>query len=139
MSGVEGVRDWAPYMHWSKVHPIPTFGLTRSDLHHCQLEDLPGAREALALSGPNDEGYAPLVEAIAEHYGVAPDRVCTAAGASGANFLAIAAMVRPGEELLCETPGYDPLVDAGELVGARVGRFERVFEDGWRLDPERVA
>ena len=83
-------RDWAPYMHWSKVHPIPGFGLTRSDLHHCDLGDLPGAREALALSGPNDEGYAPLVEAIAEHYGVGADRVCTAAGASGANFLTIA-------------------------------------------------
>ena len=132
-------RDWAPYMHWSKVHPIPTYGLTRSDLQHCDLGDLPGAREALALSGPNDEGYAPLVEAIAEHHNVGSDRVCTAAGASGANFLAIAALVRAGEELLVETPGYDPLVGAGELLGARVRRFQRTFEDGWRLDAERVA
>jgi aspartate/methionine/tyrosine aminotransferase len=126
-------------MRWAKVHPTPRFGLTRSDLHHCELGDLPGAREALALTGPNDDGYAPLVEAIAEHHGVGSDRVCTAAGASGANFLAIAALVRPGEGLLVETPGYDPLVGAGELLGAEVGRFERVFEDRWKLDPERVA
>ena len=132
-------RDWAPYMRWAKTHPIPRFGLTRSDLHHCELGDLPGAREALALTGPNDDGYPPLVEAIAEHHGVGSDRVCTAAGASGANFLAIAALVSSGEELLVETPGYDPHVGAGELLGARVRRFERVFEDGWRLDPERIA
>ena len=139
MTGRDRIRDWAPYMHWSKTHPIPRYGLTRSDLHHCDLGDLPGAREALALSGPNDEGYAPLVEAIAEHYGVGSDRVCTAAGASGANFLAIAALVRPGEELLVETPGYDPHVGAGELLGARVGRFRRAFDHAWKLDPERVA
>ena len=139
MSGSEGIRDWAPYMHWAKVHPLQRFELTRSDLHHCDLGDLPGAREALALSGPNDEGYAPLVDAIAEHYGVEADRVCTAAGASGANFLAIAAFVRPGDGLLVETPGYDPQVGAGELLGAEISRFERVFDDGWKLDPERVA
>ena len=49
-----------------------------------RVDDLPGARDALDLRAPNDNGYAPLVEAIARHYGVAPDRVATANGCSGA-------------------------------------------------------
>jgi hypothetical protein len=139
VSEIEAVRDWTPYMHWAKVHPKQKLELTKSDLLHCDIADLPGAREALALSGPNDEGYRPLIDAIAQHYGVEADRVCTAAGASGANFLAIAALVRPGDGLLVETPGYDPQAGAGELMGADVRCFERIFDDGWRLDSERVA
>ena len=125
-------------MHWAKIHPRARLPLTGSNLHPCDIEDLPGAREAVELSGPNDEGYPPLVEAIAEHYGTAADNVCTAPGASGANFLAIAALVRAGDEMLVEVPGYDPIVGVGELIGARVTRFERVFEDGWALDVDRV-
>jgi len=126
-------------MHWAKVHDKATHDLTGSNLLPCQLEDLPGAKDVLELWGPNDEGYAPLIEAIAGYYDTSADRVCTAGGCSGANFLAIAALVRHRDEILVERPGYDPHVGAALLLGATVRRFERVFEDGYALDPERVA
>ncbi len=130
--------DWAPYMHWSKVHPDARFELSGSNLLPCTVDDLPGARDCLELSGPNDEGYEPLTRAIALHYGVEDARVCTAAGASGANFLAIAALVRAGEEVLVERPGYDPHAGAARLIGASVRRFDRSFEDAFRIDAARV-
>ena len=131
--------DWAPYMRWSKLHERATHDLTGSNLHPLGLDELPGAREALALHGPNDEGYAPLLEAIADRYGVSTDRVCTATGTSGANVLAMAALVRPGDPVLIERPAYDPLLGAARLLGADIRRFERRFEDAYRLDPDHIG
>lgn len=131
--------EWAPYMHFSKLHEPATHDLTGSNLHPVDLAELPGAVEALELHGPNDEGYAPLIEAIAARYGVSTDRVCTATGTSGANFLAMAALLRPGDAVLIEHPAYDPLLGAARLLGARIRRFERRFEDGWLPDPDRIG
>jgi aspartate/methionine/tyrosine aminotransferase len=128
----------APYMQWAKQHARPRVNLAGSNLLPCELADLPGAREAIALHGDNDNGYRPLVEAIASTYGVAPDRVVTAQGTSGANFLVFAALVTAGDDVLVERPGYDPLMGPPALLGARVVRFDRRFEDGYRLDPDAV-
>lgn len=132
------LRFRAPYMEWAKTRPAATFDLAGSNILPCSIGDIPGASDALALSGKNDEGYAPLVEAIASRYGVKPEQVTTAQGASGANFLACAALLEPRDEVLVETPGYDPLLGAPRLVGALVNRFERDFADGFALDPDRI-
>lgn len=132
------MKSLAPYMRWAKTRPEPEFDLAGSNLLGCTLADLPGARDALELNGLNPDGYPPLVEAIAEHYGVGSDRVATGPGASGANFLAMAALVRPGDEVLVERPAYDPLLGALRLFGARIKRFDRVFADGYDIDPDRV-
>ena len=128
----------APYMKWAKQHPRSRFNLAGSNLLACDLSDLPGAREALELHGDNDNGFRPLIEAIAATYGVAPDMVVTAQGTSGANFLVFAALVKAGDDVLVERPGYDPLMGPPLLLGARVTRFDRRFEDGYRLDPAAV-
>jgi aspartate/methionine/tyrosine aminotransferase len=125
-------------MQWAKQHARPRLNLAGSNLLACDLADLPGAREALELNGDNDDGHRPLVEAIARQYGVTPGMVATAQGASGANFLVFAALVRPGDDVLVERPGYDPLMGPPMLLGARVTRFDRRFEDGYRLDPDAV-
>jgi aspartate/methionine/tyrosine aminotransferase len=125
-------------MEWAKTRPSPRFDLAGSNILPCSLEDLPGAREAIALDGRNDSGYAPLVESIAARYGITTAHVTTAQGASGANFLVAAALVEPGDDVLVERPGYDPLLGASRLLGARVVRFDRDFPGGFGLDPERV-
>lgn len=127
------------YMEWAKSRPRPDIDLAGSNLLACTLDDLPGAREALDLAGESPEGYVPLVDRIAARYGVSPENVATAVGCSGANFLALAALVEAGDEVLVESPGYDPLAAAAAMLGANVLSFERRFEDGWRLDAERIA
>ena len=122
----------APYMAWAKSRPVPRFDLAGSNVLACTLDDLEGARERLDLSGRNDEGYEPLLHAIAGQYGVRPEQVTTAQGTSGANFQVCAALLEAGDDVLVERPGYDP------LLGARVVRFDRVHEDGYSLDPDRV-
>ncbi|HUR20256.1 MAG TPA: pyridoxal phosphate-dependent aminotransferase [Vicinamibacterales bacterium] len=124
----------APYMVWAKTRKAAEIDLAGSNLLPCTLEDLPGAAEALQLAASNDNGFAPLVEAIAAHKHVTPDRIMTAGGCSGVNFLAIAALVGAGDEVLIEQPGYDPLVGACQLMGATVRRFARPFDRAFRID-----
>ncbi len=129
----------AAYLYWAKQRPHPALDLARSDVPALSLDELPGARAALELTGRNDTGYQPLVDAIASRYGVRENQVAAASGASGANFLACAALIRPGDEVLIETPVYDPLLAVPLLLGATVARFERRLEDGFRLDLDRIA
>jgi aspartate/methionine/tyrosine aminotransferase len=128
----------ADYLLWAKRRPHPAVDLGRSDVVACTLADLPGAREALELTGRNDEGWEPLVGRVAARYGVRPDQVATATGTSGANFLVCAALLRPGDDVLVERPAYDPLLAVPVMLGASLVRFERRFEDGFRLDLDRV-
>jgi len=133
------LRFHAPYMEWAKTRPPARFDLAGSNIQACRIDDIPGVRDAIAFDGNNENGYEPLIEAIASRYGVETTQVTTAQGASGANFLACAALVEPGDDVLVETPGYDPLLGAPRLLGARVNQFVRDFNEGFALDADRVA
>jgi aspartate/methionine/tyrosine aminotransferase len=128
----------APYLYWAKTRPAAAFDLAGSNLLACTLDDLPGAREAVDLTAPDRDGYPPLVGAIAAHYGVATERVVTASGCSAANFLAIGALVGPGDTVLMEGPWYDQITGACRLLGATVETFERRFDEGYRIDVEAL-
>ena len=131
-------ESWAPYMTWAKHHASARYDLTGSNLLPCTLDELPGAGAALELYGRNDDGWPPLVEAIAERFGVSRDRVTTAPGASGANFVALTAPARPGDTVLVEWPGYDPHAGAARLLGAEVRTFSRGWSERFALLPEQV-
>lgn len=125
----------APYLLWAKSRRPAPIDLAGSNLLHCAMDDVPGAREALELTAPNDNGYPPVVEAIGAHYAVSTNRIVTATGCSGANFIAAAALLSAGDEVLIERPTYDPLIGACRLMGATVRRFERRADNGFSIDP----
>ena len=72
------MRFHAPYMEWAKKRPSATYDLAGSNVLACTIDDLAGARDALTLSGNSDNGYTPLVAAIADRYGVQPEQIATA-------------------------------------------------------------
>lgn len=129
----------APYMEWAKARPRPAVDLAGSNLLACSLEDLPGAADALEIEGESPEGWGALVEAIATAHGVNRARIATAGGCSGANFLTLAALLEGDDEVLIESPYYDPIPAAARMLGGRIGYFPRRFEDGFDLDPEALA
>lgn len=132
------ITSSAPYMRWAKTRPHVTYDLASSGLDPVTTAELLGeaaARDAFSISGPNDEGLIPLREAIAARYGVPADHVSIAGGTSGANFQAFLALVGPGDDVLIEQPGYDPLIGAARACGANVVRFERSWTKGFALDP----
>ena len=120
------------YMRWAKDHAAARYNLANSGILGVEgLELQPGD---VLVNGPNRDGYPPLMEAIAAKYGVTPEMVVPSEGTSGANFLAFAALLKPGDEVLVEQPTYEPLLAALSFVGAKVRRFARRFEDGYHLD-----
>ncbi|MCA1612887.1 MAG: pyridoxal phosphate-dependent aminotransferase [Acidobacteria bacterium] len=128
------------YMHWAKTtHARARFNLANSGMRHYPLARLPVSLADLELSGPSFYGYAPLQEAIARKCGVAAECVVAANGTSMANHLAMAALVRPGDEVLIEHPAYELLVSTALYLGAQVRRFARKFGDGFRLDPSEIG
>lgn len=128
------------YMHWAKKHAAARCNLVTSGLVSVKWSELGLDPASLEISGDNPYGYPPLIERIAVRYGERPDNVCLAqGGASLANFLVMAAVVHRGDHVLIERPCYEPLYRAAEFVGAELDWFERRFEDGYRIDPGRVA
>ena len=128
-----------PYIEWAKLESTARWNLATSGLPHLSAEDIGGWPEATALTGANGYGYLPLLERIAAHHAVRPSQVVTATGCSMANFLALAALLSPGDEVLIERPTYDPLLLAASHLGARIVRFDRPAEDGFRIDEAAVA
>jgi aspartate/methionine/tyrosine aminotransferase len=126
------------YLHWAKTHPPARYDLTSSGVPYLPLRELPVTLDDLEISGTGAYGYAPLQAAVAARYGVPETSVAAAMGTSMANYLALAAVVRPGDEVLVEHPTYEPLIAAARSLGAEVRHFARRAEDGFRLDPAEV-
>src|SRR5437868_2514048 len=126
------------YMHWAKFKPPVRFALTGSEVPHFRMDSLPFSIADLDLDGASHPRYAPLRSAIAQRYGVTPDHVVAADGTSMANFVAMAALISPGDEVLIEHPTYEPLLGAASFLGADIKRFERKPADAFRLDPAIV-
>ena len=126
------------YMHWAKTQAQMPYNLASSGIGHYPLERLRAPLSDLELSGASTYGYEPLQQAIAAKCGVTPDSVVAANGTSMANFLAMAALVSPGDEVLVEQPTYELIISAALYLGAEVKRFPRPRESQFRLDPAEV-
>ena len=127
------------YLLWAKTSSSAPFDLTSSGLPYYPLRDLPVTLGELELSGTGAYGYDPLQRAIADRYGVPEECIVPAFGTSMANHLAMAALLEPGDEALVESPTYEPLLAVAGYLHARVKRFVRRREDGFRIDPAEVA
>ncbi len=128
-----------PYIEWAKLRSAARWNLATSGLPHLPVEDIGGWPDPVGLSGPNAYGYAPLLERIAAHHGVRPAQVVTATGCSMANYLALAALVAPGDDVVIERPTYEPLLLAASHLGARITRVDRRAAHGFAIDPDAVA
>lgn len=126
------------YMYWARTCAHARFNLANSGVSGHPLAELPVKIEDLEINGPSTYGYEPLQKAIAAKCGVSTENVVATNGASMGNFLALAATVEPGDEVLIEHPTYELLVSAAQYLGAEVKRFPRRYEEGFRLDPREV-
>ncbi|MBX3229727.1 MAG: pyridoxal phosphate-dependent aminotransferase [Labilithrix sp.] len=127
------------YIDWAmKLYGKVPYDLASSGVPAASFQDL-------GVDAPNIDdmtAYQRFPAAIARHVDVPVADVVPALGTSHAIFLAYAALLSAGDagdEVLVETPGYEPLTRAAEGLGARVRTFERRAEDGFRVVPERVA
>jgi len=113
------------YLQWVKTRKPAQFNLAASGVLPYPLIQLGARIEDIEINGPGLYGFEPLQEAIASHCGVPTEWVVSASGTSMANFIAMAVLIHPGDEVLIEFPVYEPLLAAARYLGAEIKRFPR--------------
>ena len=136
MTAPREVRS-SSYMYWAKTSSTAKYNLATSGLGNLKLRDLRVSLDDLEITD-GGYGYQPLIQAIGDRHRVAAESIVTAAGTTFANHLAMAALIKPGDEVLFEYPTYEPMLTAARYLGAKVKRFSRTFENGFRILPEEL-
>jgi aspartate/methionine/tyrosine aminotransferase len=126
------------YIEWAKRCAAAKFNLAASGVKGLPLSELPVRLEELELSAPGNYGYKPLVKRLAQRYGVATENVVGAIGTSMANYLAMSAVLEPGDEVVIEDPAYDPMVEVGHYLGAVVKRIPRRPENQFQIEVDEL-
>jgi aspartate/methionine/tyrosine aminotransferase len=125
------------YLEWARRF----YGRVRFDLATSGAPTVPmsalGLPPADLLDDPS--GWVALPGAIARYNDVPTDESLAALGTTHALWLAYASLTSPGDEVLVESPGYEPVSRIAEGMGLSVRTFERPAAERFPLDPERVA
>jgi aspartate/methionine/tyrosine aminotransferase len=121
------------YLAWAKLHSNARYNLASSGMLDYPLAELPVSIKDLEIGGTGPYGYKPLIERLAAKAGVPEEYVVSTLGTSMANYIALTALIHRDDEVLVERPTYDPLLTILDHIGARVSRFERRAEKGFRL------
>ncbi len=126
------------YLAWAKLHSTARYNLATSGIMNLPLSALNVSIEDLEINGPGVYGYAPLQERLARKCDVATECIVAANGTSMANYLAMAAVITPGDDVLIERPAYGPVVEVASWLGANILRFDRLPENGFQIDPDEM-
>ena len=127
------------YLAWVKTRKPGRYNLAGSGILPYTIGELEPRIEDIKLSGPGLYGYPPLQAAIAAHCDVREHCVVASSGTSMGNFLALAALVQPGDEVVVEEPVYDPLLAAVQFFRGSIKRLRRDPEANFQLpSPEDV-
>ncbi|MBV0930687.1 aminotransferase [Lentilactobacillus sp. IMAU92037] len=130
-----GVEEWL-----NKWEKSATYDISQSTISSMTMA------EALALDGNGGASFYDLLDSQKMNYGwiegspdfkaevsklykhVDPDNVLQTNGATGANHLALYALVEPGDHVISEYPSYQQLYDIPKSLGAEVD-FWHIRED----------
>jgi aspartate/methionine/tyrosine aminotransferase len=126
------------YMEWAKLHPRAKINLSRSGRTDRSLADLRVDLTALEVNGVSPYGQPALLAALGRRYNVPEASILTTGGASQAIFMVCAALLEAGDRVLVERPAYEPLLAVPRLLGAEILRLERRYEEGYRIDFDRL-
>lgn len=84
-------------------------------------------------------GIPALLDALAKKHRVSKDRIMVTPGGRFAVFSAIAALVRPGEEIITIEPAWPAYKECADFVGARTNVLRTTMEKGWTPDVSELA
>jgi aspartate/methionine/tyrosine aminotransferase len=114
--------------------------LAESSVADAALADLGGDLGGLVLQYGDHLGLPALRELVAaDGVGLAPDHVLVTPGAVAALFIVHTTLLEAGSHAIVARPNYATNVETPRAVGADVEYLDLAFEDGWVVDPERIA
>ncbi|GKQ42461.1 aminotransferase [Companilactobacillus sp. RD055328] len=133
-----GVEEWLNV--WEKS---ATYDIAQSTISSMTMDEI------LNLDGNQGEEFYKLLNSQKMNYGwiegspefktevaklyknIDPDNVLQTNGATGANHLALYALVNPGDHVIAEYPSYQQLYDIPKSLGADVDFWQIHEEDNW--------
>lgn len=138
-----GVEAWL-----NKWEKSATYDISQSTIASLSMHDL------LNLDGNNGEEFYEMLDKQQMNYGwiegspefkeevaklyhhVDPENILQTNGATGANILALYALINPGDHVIAEYPSYQQLYDIPKSLGADVDYWHIHEEDDWypRID-----
>ena len=105
--------------------PLRELGVELDDLVLMYGDHLgrPGLRAAIVADSPT----------------LGPDDVLVTPGAAAALFIVHTTLLGAGDELVVARPNYATNLETPRALGAAVRHLDLRYEDGWAVDPERLA
>lgn len=114
--------------------------LAESSVADASLGDLVTDLEGLVLQYGDHLGLPELRATIAADVpGADPDDVMVTPGAVAALFILHTSLLGPGDHIVVARPNYATNVETPRAIGADVSYLDLAFEDGWAVDPARIA
>jgi aspartate/methionine/tyrosine aminotransferase len=114
--------------------------LAESSVTDAALADLGVDLGGLVLQYGDHLGLPELRAAIAaDGAGLDPDDVLVTPGAVTALFLVHTTLLEAGSHVIVARPNYATNVETPRAIGADVSFLELAYEDGWSVDPDRIA
>jgi aspartate/methionine/tyrosine aminotransferase len=127
------------YLEWARTHMgRVNYDLAKSNIKGLTKEDLGLSLADVHLSTPTDDGVVELRELLSKKYALPRSQILVTSGATQAIFLACSAAVAQGDQVLLESPNYEPLYRALQQRGAEIKMLERRFERGWQIEMEEL-
>jgi aspartate/methionine/tyrosine aminotransferase len=119
------------------------FNLAESSVADTPLRDLDVSLDDLVLMYGDHLGRPGLRAAIAATgtggAGLTADDVLVTPGAAAALFIISTTLLRPGDHLIVARPNYATNLETPRAIGADISYLDLRFEDGWAVDPDRIA
>lgn len=114
--------------------------LTESSMPDFRFSDLGLKLDDLILAYVDHRGHAGLRELLSLDTAsrVRPEEVLITSGAAQALFIISTTLLNAGDELLVVRPNYATNIETPRAIGAELRFLDLRFEDGFRLDPERI-
>ncbi len=125
-------------LHWFEETADGYLHLSHSEMLGFRFSEFGKELPDLDLGEAYPRGSPKLRALIGALHRTWPESVLVCNGASEANFLVHAALLRPGDEAVAELPLYPPLADGPRGLGATVVRVPRLPKEGWRLDHDAL-
>jgi len=114
------------------------FNLSESSVRDRKLSELGLEFGDLVLAYGAHRGAPGLRAQIARLSGVDDAHVLTTAGAAGALFIIATTLLEKGDHMVVVRPNYATNIETPRAIGCAIDYVDLAFEDGFRLDVERV-
>lgn len=113
--------------------------LTESSVADMRLADLNIDLSGHVLSYTDHHGLLVLRERIAwDGDELTSDHVLVTAGAAAALFIVTSVLLDKGDRIVVARPNYSTNRETPRVLGAEVVELRQTFEDGYRIDPDRL-